>query len=261
MRCKRIPLMLCLLILVTSCQSQAPTEKESGNEPKDASLEAREVTYGENFKGYLVTPKKTGKYPGVIMIHEWWGLNQNIKEMANTLAKEGYLVLAVDLYEGKIAETAEDAQAYATEVRKNQDRAILQMREAVAYLKEQKGYAGKMASLGWCFGGGMSLQLSLEEDLDATVIYYGTLVTDTSKLAALKSPVLGIFGDQDTSIPVDTIHQFEEALTELKIQHEVKIYEGVGHAFANPSNPNHDPKSTKNAWKKTLAFLDKYAKQ
>jgi len=117
-----------------------------------------------------------------------------------------------------------------------------------------------IASMGWCFGGGMSLQLALNEKLAATIIYYGSLETNATKLEAIKWPVLGIFGSLDTSIPVDTVKKFEAALNEVGIENEIHIYEGVGHAFANPSGMNYAPNETKDAWKKTVEFLNRNLK-
>ena len=115
-------------------------------------------------------------------------------------------------------------------------------------------------SLGWCFGGGQSLQLAVNEPLDATVIYYGNLVTDEKQLLKIGWPVLGIFGDKDTSIPVSSVNEFDASLDKLKITNEIYIYPGVGHAFANPSGMNYAPEQTRDAWEKTLAFLDKNLK-
>ena len=115
--------------------------------------------------------------------------------------------------------------------------------------------------MGWCFGGGQSLQLALNSEqnpLAATVIYYGNLVNDTNELSRIKWPVLGIFGDQDQSIPVESVNAFEQAFNETGITNEIYIYPGVGHAFANPSGDNYAPEETVDAWEKTLAFLKKY---
>jgi carboxymethylenebutenolidase len=122
--------------------------------------------------------------------------------------------------------------------------------------------SSKVASIGWCFGGGQSLQLALHSErhpLAATVLYYGTpLVTDKQELSKIKWPVLGIFGDQDKSIPVEQIQQFKAALDADGIINEIHIYKGLGHAFANPSGPNYAPKETADAWQKTLVFLQNY---
>lgn len=212
-----------------------------------------DVAYGTSSQGFYAAPKDNGEYPAVVMVHEWWGLNQNIKDMALQLAKQGYQVLAVDLFDGKVASTAAEAQAQVGAF--NQAKGLENLKAAVQYLKD-KG-ATKIAALGWCFGGGQALQLSLSgEKLDATVLYYGTpLVTDETKLKAISWPVLGIFGDKDMAISTTSVTQFEDALARLNIEHQVTLYPGVGHAFANPSGMNYAPEETRDAWAKTLVFL------
>lgn len=210
------------------------------------------VSYSEGAAGFFVRPETPGVYPGVVMIHEWWGLNDNIKKMAEELAAEGYLVLAVDLYHGVVADVPDDARAAMAAL--DQGEATQNLKDAVEFLRSQG--AGKVASLGWCFGGGQSLQLSLSgTPLDGTVIYYGSLVTDSEKLASITWPVLGIFGGADTSIPQEQVEAFDAALTENGTEHSITIYPGVGHAFANPSGANYAPEETQDAWAKTLAFL------
>lgn len=205
-------------------------------------------------KGFLAKPIAKGDYPGIIMIHEWWGLNSNIEQMAKILAKEGYVVLAIDLYGGQVATDSAMAGQFASAVRSNPQKAVSEMKAAVSYLREKEN-AGKVGSLGWCFGGGQSMQLSLNEELDATVIYYGTLVTNATELENINWPVLGIFGENDTSIPVAKVNEFEAALDSLEIENQIYVYPGVGHAFANPSGANYAKEETADAWGKTIAFL------
>ena len=132
---------------------------------------------------------------------------------------------------------------------------------SIAFGRKNKN-AHKIASLGWCFGGGQALSLALSgENLDATVVYYGNLVTDQQRLSKIKWPVLGIFGDKDTSIPVGTVNEFRNSLTVLGIKNSIYIYPGVGHAFANPSGQNYSANETKDAWQKTLKFLDENLKK
>lgn len=225
-----------------------------------SSIEANDVNYGPAI-GFLAQPNTDGAYPAVVMIHEWWGLNDNIKEMAKQLASEGYVVLAVDLFNGKVAKDANEARGLITPINKNPDEAVKNMKASVQYLKNQDNVdKSKISSMGWCFGGGMSLQLALNEQMAATVIYYGNLVTDKEKLNAIKWPVLGIFGEKDTSIPVESARNFDKALDELGIKNEIYIYPNVGHAFANPSGMNYAPEETKDAWNKTVDFLKKNLK-
>jgi carboxymethylenebutenolidase len=212
-----------------------------------------DVDYHQGRIGYYAHPEAAGNYPGVVMIHEWWGLNDQIKDMARQLAGEGYSVLAVDLY-GKVATTPADAQAAATAL--DQVEATKNMRDAAAFLRAHG--ATKLASLGWCFGGGQSLQLALSgEKLDATVIYYGQPVTDQPKLKTITWPVLAIYGMADQAIKIDASRAFQTALDQAGVDNEFHFYPGVGHAFANPSAATYAPAETKDAWANTLAFLKK----
>jgi len=225
-------------------------------EDKDVPINTDTVEYYKNIKGFYAEPVEEGSYPGVVMIHEWWGLNDHIKNMAKKLAAEGYKVLAVDLYQGQVASKAEDAMTYMKGV--NQAEATENMKAATDYL-QTKG-ATKLGSLGWCFGGAQSLQVSLAKPLDATVIYYGHLETDEAKLNSLKGPVLGIFASKDKSIPPADVHAFENALNNIGHENDITIYEGVDHAFANPSGARYSPEETKLAWAKTLKFLEEKLK-
>ena len=224
-------------------------------------LERSTVNYYSNATGYLVRPEYGANLPAVIMIHEWWGLNQHIKDAADRIAKEGYAVLAVDLYDGEVATESSRAGQLAGSVRNNPEEAIGNLNAAVEHVSSvQNVNSSRIASLGWCFGGGQSLQLALhtEKPLAATVIYYGNLVTNQTDLAEITWPVLGVFGSADQSIPIDTVNQFDAALDANGVTNEIYIYEGVGHAFANPSGDNYAPEETADAWEKTLAFLSKY---
>lgn len=234
-------------------------------------LQNKTVNYYDQANGYLVYPSASnenksgnnnGTLPAVVMIHENKGLNDHIKNMANLLARNGYVVLAVDLFKGEVTTDRNRSSELTQYIRDNPDIATANLQSAVKYLASLPNVnAEKIASLGWCFGGAQSLQLALnsqDHPLAATVIYYGRLITDNATLAKIKWPVLGIFGDQDSSIPVDTVKAFESALNSNNIPNEIYIFKGVGHAFANPSGDNYAPKETKDAWDKTLSFLDKH---
>jgi carboxymethylenebutenolidase len=225
----------------------------------------RDINYFDSSSGYLVYPSATTgkKLPAVIMIHENRGLNDYIKSMANTLAREGYVVLAVDLFKGQVAQTSQQAQQLASFARSNPSTTISNLQAAVKYVSSLPFVDSfKIASIGWCFGGGQSLQLALHSEqhpLVATILYYGTpLVIDKQQLSKIKWPVLGIFGDKDQAIPLSNIQQFKAALDSIGIPNEIRIYKGLGHAFANPSGANYAPNETIDAWQKTLEFLKKY---
>jgi carboxymethylenebutenolidase len=225
--------------------------------PQDGQpIKAEDVAYYPDRQGYYVEPAASGTYPGIVMIHEWWGLNDQIKETARQLAGQGYRVLAVDLY-GEVATTSTRARELSQNV--NQEEALKNLQGASAFLRDRG--SAKVASLGWCFGGGKSLQFALSgEPLDATIIYYGQLVTDQEQLRAIKQPVLGIFGEKDASIPTSTVRTFDQTLDALKIENDIRIYPNVGHAFANPSGMNYAPEATKDAWDRTLRFLEEHLK-
>lgn len=215
-----------------------------------ATVDGQEVT------GYLARPAGVeGPLRGIIVIQEWWGLNDNIRAMAEKLAGEGYLALAVDLYQGEVAETREQASALMRQAMNRAESLKENLRQAHAFLVEQG--APKVASIGWCFGGGWSLQtaLLLGDDLDAAVIYYGRLVTDANELEALEAPILGIFGGLDQGIPVESVHDFEAALESLDHPVEIHIYPDADHAFANPSGTRYNAEAAEDAWVQTTAFL------
>jgi len=206
--------------------------------------------------GYLAYPSgMTEPLPAVIMIHEWWGLNDNIRAMAKRLAAEGYMVLAVDLYGGETAANAGAARVKMLEVVENSELAEENLRQAVEFLKTTGAPA--IASLGWCFGGGWSLNSAMlfPEELDATVIYYGQVTNDDEKLRVIDSPLLGFFGGADRGISLDSVNAFKAALQRLRIDNEIHIYPDVGHAFANPSGNNYNREAAEDAWSRTLQFL------
>jgi carboxymethylenebutenolidase len=227
------------------------------------------VNYYDNTTGYLVYPELANntqqqqqQLPAVIMIHEWFGLNEHIKNQADILAREGYVVLAVDLYQGEVATTSDRSRELSSSVRNNSASAIDNLQSAVSYVESLEMVDGnRIASLGWCFGGDWSLELALnssENPLAATIVYYGRPVTDTASLSSISWPILGIFGDQDQAISVESVKQFTSALNASGITNEIYLYEGVGHAFANPSGDNYAPKETADAWQKTMVFLRQY---
>jgi carboxymethylenebutenolidase len=196
--------------------------------------------------------------PAVILIHEWWGLNDNVRAMANRLAGEGYMVLAVDLYSGEVAESREAARQLMLEVVEDRELAEENIRSAYEFL-ETAG-APRIGSMGWCFGGGWSLNTALlfPDELDASVIYYGQVTDDEDKLRPISAPILGLFGAADTGISVEAVEGFRGSLEKLRKNHEIHIYPGMGHAFANPTGQNYNAEAAEDAWRKTLEFLGRH---
>lgn len=206
-------------------------------------------------QAYLSLPLgATAPMPGLVVIHEWWGLNEHIKHWADRLADDGYAALAVDLYGGKVATTRDDAMAAMKSV--DEARGLEIVRAAHHFLStDARISAPRTGSIGWCFGGAWSLKLALNEpELDAAVIYYGHLVTDPKALKAIRAPVLGIFANQDEGIPPQVVNEFDKALQEAGVEHEILRYDAQ-HAFANPSGARYDTKAAADAWEHVRKFL------
>jgi len=209
--------------------------------------------------GYFAAPADVAEpLPALIVIHEWWGLNDNIRAMADRLACEGYMVLAVDLYGGKTADTPGGARELMLEVVEDPETAKANIQAAYEFL-ELAG-APRIGSLGWCFGGGWSLSAAqlFPDDLDASVIYYGQVTNDEDRLRPVSAPILGLFGADDAGIKVDSVEAFRDALESLGKEHEIHIYPGVGHGFANPTGKNYSANAAEDAWEKTLDFLQRH---
>jgi carboxymethylenebutenolidase len=207
-------------------------------------------------KAYLsLPPGKTGPLPAVVVIHEWWGLNDHVKHWADRLAADGYAALAVDLYAGAIATTPDQAMAAMKAVDATKAKATLAA--AHEYLRaEPRITASRRGVIGWCFGGAWSLQHAIaQSDLDAAVIYYGRLVDDPKELAKIRAPLLGVFGDRDRGIPPEAVAKFAAAVKAAGKSLELHQYDAE-HAFANPSNPKYDAKASADAWSHVRAFFE-----
>lgn len=222
--------------------------------------EGKQVSYksgDETVQGMLYSPTGKGPFPALIVIHEWWGLDDWVKEQASKFADAGYVALAIDLYRGKSTANPEEAHELMRGV--PEDRAQRDLQAAFDYLKSRKDVkANRIGAIGWCMGGGYALDVALQEPtLAADVIHYGHLATEPENLKKIHAPVLGIFGAQDKGIPPEDVKKFEQAMKEQGKQIEIKIYPDAGHAFENPANKErYRPEDAADAWKRTLAFLD-----
>jgi carboxymethylenebutenolidase len=206
-------------------------------------------------KAYLSLPEgATGPVPGIVVIHEWWGLNDHIRHWTDRLAGLGYAALAIDLYGGKVATTSDEAMTAMKAVDSTRAKEIVAA--AVAFLADDpRVKAPKRAVIGWCFGGGWSLETALTHpELDAAVIYYGQLDTDPKVLARIDAEILGIFANQDKGIPPEQVDAFEKGLAEAGKTATIKRYDAE-HAFANPSGPRYDQEDAAAAWEEVVAFL------
>lgn len=225
------------------------------------------VTYatieGQPVTGYLAQPTDltTDSLPAILTIHEWWGLNENIEAMTRRLAGEGYTVLALDLYNDEIATDPQAARDLMRSVMDNPGPAQENIVQAQSFLETEYG-ASALGSIGWCFGGNWSLRtgLLLSSDLDAMAIYYGQLILAPEALDALDMPIIGFFGEDDSSIPVADVQNFESTLENIGKTADIHLYPGVGHAFANPSGQNYNAAAAEDAWEKTIDFFNTHLK-
>jgi carboxymethylenebutenolidase len=200
---------------------------------------------------YVSLPEGEGPHPGILVIQEWWGINDNIKHWSDRLAADGYIAVAVDLYDGGIATTREEAYAAMQAVEDARAHEIL--RAGLDHLNELG--ATKLGSVGWCFGGGWSLNAALANpEIEACVIYYGRLVDDVEALGKIGGAVCGVFGNEDQGIPPETVDAFAKALNSAGVPNEIHRYDAQ-HAFANPSSGRYDEGAAGNAWEKVRVFL------
>jgi carboxymethylenebutenolidase len=223
------------------------------------AADSKTVSYksgDETVSGVLYTPAGKGPFPALIVIHEWWGLNDWVKEQAGKLSDQGYVTLAVDLYRGKVATTPDMAHEIMRGV--PEDRAKRDLHAAFAFLATQLDVKkDRIGSIGWCMGGGYSLDVALQEPtLAADVINYGHLATDPDALKKINAPILGLFGAQDQGIPPADVREFAETLDHMGKKIEIKIYDDAGHAFENPNNKaGYREADAADAWKRTVAFF------
>jgi carboxymethylenebutenolidase len=217
---------------------------------------------GVTLRGYLALPGNSGPYPAVLMVHEWWGLNQDVAALADALAREGYVVLAADAFRGSVAQTSADAMKQVQSTPSEQIAADLDA--ALDYLRSHPQVdPQRVASLGFCFGGTQSMYMGTRNpELAAVVIFYGSgPITDPDRLGSMRSagPVLGIYGEQDGNIPVDRVRAFEQALKARNVENTITVYPGVGHAFVK-SDTYRNGAAAEQAWRQMVQFLNRNIK-
>ncbi len=216
---------------------------------------------GENVKvgsasGYLAKPSGDGPWPTVIVIQEWWGLDEQTKSIADRVAGLGYLAFAPDLFHGELARLGDGDRASAL-IQKYGAGAPKELQTVFDALKQRPDCSGKIGSVGFCFGGRMSLALGLARPLNALCMFYGGGMQQLfDQLDKLESPVLGLFGDKDQSIPVGTVQQFDELLDHIGIKHEIVVYPNSGHAFFRDRDPgSYKPEAARDAWQRVTNFF------
>ncbi len=209
--------------------------------------------------GYLVTPKGEGPFPAVILIHEWNGLNDRVRQVADAFADEGYVALAADLFSGRTGASPEENRALTREVRSDLPTVIANLDAAAAFIRARSDATGKVATMGWCFGGGIALSYALGgEHHDGTAMFYGSLVTDPDSLAALDHPIYGTFAGQDDGIPPSDVERFVNALREAGVDNDVHVYDPVEHGFWLwvDRDPETNLAPAADAWRRLLAYLE-----
>lgn len=229
------------------------------------SATGKPVTYksgDEIVTGMLYEPSGKGLHPAIVVIHEWWGLNDWVKEQASKLADQGYVTLAVDLYRGKVATNGDEAHELMRGV--PEDRATRDLLAASNYLRSLKNVnAEKVGAIGWCMGGGYALDIAVNDPkLAAAVINYGHLATEPETLKKINAPILGLFGGKDRGIPVESVQTFAAELKKLGKKVDVTVYPEAGHAFENPNNKGgYRADDAASAWDRTVKFFAQYLKK
>ncbi len=216
----------------------------------------------EQASGFLVTPEGKGPFPALVVVPEWWGLVDWVKDQARALAKEGYVALAVDVYRGK--STASQEEAHQLMMGTPRERVMGDLQAAFAHLQTMPNVRkDRIGAIGWCMGGGYALELAtVQPKLAAVVAYYGLPPTDPAKIAAIHAPVMGNYGAEDKGPSPEQARAFEGALKKDGKPVDITLYPGAGHAFANVNNPwgGYRKEAAEDAWARTTAFFAKYLK-
>jgi carboxymethylenebutenolidase len=209
---------------------------------------------------FVAWPTGAGESPAVIVIHEWWGLNGQIKDIARRLARQGYVAIVPDLYHGKVAEDPERAHELMRGL--EDTRVMTELDAARVWLRAQPRCAkARIGVVGFCVGGGISLRFALRGgDLAAAAMFYGPPETDPEKLTGLEAPLMGHFGADDEGIGPDRVAVFRTALQKAGKSAEIYVYSGAGHAFMHEGLPSYRADAARVAWARTLAFFQKHLK-
>jgi carboxymethylenebutenolidase len=214
--------------------------------------------------GYLAVPDGEGPFPALILIHEWNGLVDRIRQVADAMAAEGYVALAVDLYSGRVGTNRDENIALMQETQGNTEQTIANLDAAARFLRSRNDVTGKVASMGWCFGGGIALSYALGgKDHEGTAIFYGSLVTDPEVLGSIQHEVYGTFAEMDGGIPPEEVEEFVAALQSSGIENDVHVYDAVDHGFWLRVEENADLREAPalDAWRRLQAYLGRTLSQ
>lgn len=223
-----------------------------------AEIEARAVTFpanGAEGAGWLAQPADGGTHPGVIVIQEWWGLDAHIKDVAERVAREGFVALAPDLYHGAIASEPDEARKLAMAM--NRERAIEDLMGAVRCLQAMPAVAPRrIGCMGFCMGGSLTFALAAATpDIAAAAPFYGGMMLPADQIARIEAELFCAYGADDGGIPIDKVREIEAALRDSGTTFEVKVYEGAPHSFFNDTRPSYRPAASRDAWEKTIALF------
>jgi carboxymethylenebutenolidase len=208
---------------------------------------------GEDGTGYLALPAGDGPFPGVIVVQEWWGLDDHIKDVANRFAREGFVALAPDLYHGKVTKEPDEAQKMMMSL--NMPQAVKELTKAADSLAARPEVAGRgIGAIGFCMGGGLALTLATESPhIKAVAPFYGGNPSPIDKVANLKGPVSASYAEHDGWITPAVRDELDRALSQAGIQHDIKVYPGTEHAFFNDTRPEvHNRDASEDAWRRAL---------
>jgi len=208
--------------------------------------------------GYIVAPEGEGPFPAVLLIHEWNGLVDRVRQVADAFADEGYVALAADMYSSRIGTSRGENMALMEETQGDPGRVIANLDAAVRYLRSRPDVTGKVAAMGWCFGGGVALSFALGGDShEGTAIFYGRLIEDPDVLASIDHPVYGTFAEMDGGIPPDQVNRFAEALRTAGVENDIHIYDDVNHGFWLwvDRDPETAAGPASDAWTRLKAYL------
>jgi len=263
----RVPKLLALTLIALALPLSA---KESPHDAMmrsisgdAADIKGRAVAYFDedpDTRGYLAVPEGEGPFPAVILIHEWNGVVDRIRHTADAFAEHGYIAFAADLYRGRTGSNRDENIALMREARSDEEIIIRNLDAAVRWVRENTPSTGKVATVGWCFGGGLALSYALGgERHEGTAIFYGSLIDDPEQMSHIHHEVYGTFAENDRGIPVEEVENFVEALRQAGIENDVHIYDDVNHGFwlYTERDPANNRPAAAHAWERLKMYLER----